>query len=93
MKLNAVQTKRIEEEFGVETISEDHPVYPNLKETFGDHTFVMDTEGLNIVEPESSAEGGNGKVVRLASWTEDRTALKVHAPQFLPVIVKLQADD
>lgn len=93
MKLNAVQTKRIKDEFGVETISEDHPVYPNLKEHFGDHTFVMDAEGLNIVEPESSAEDANGKVVRLASWTEDRTALTVHAPQVLPVNVNLQADD
>jgi len=93
MKLNALQTKRIEDEFGVQTVSEEHPVYPKLRETFGDHTFVMDTDGLNIVEPQSSAEGANGKVVRLASWMEDRTTLKVHEPQVLPVSVNLLADD
>ena len=93
MRLSAEQAKRVEDEFGVETIEEDHPIFPKLQEVFGDHTFVMDSEGLNIIEPESSDESANGRVVRLASWSDDKSALNVHEPQVLPVNVNLQAGE
>lgn len=93
VKLTATQGKKVEDQFGVEVIPEDHPLHPKLLEAFGDHTFVMDATGLNIIEPDPEADNGNGMVVRLATWAEDRSALNVHDPKPLPVKVDLQADE
>jgi len=98
MRLNAAQGKKIEDEFGIQTISEDHSVYPKLAEVFGDHTFLIDADGLNIVEPtplpdSSSVSVSSGTVVRLASWTEDQESLTVQEPEVLSVKVDLQTDD
>jgi hypothetical protein len=49
MKLNAVQLRKIEEQFGVEAIPEEEPVTSDLKEVFGDHTFFLDS-GSELVE-------------------------------------------
>jgi hypothetical protein len=37
--------------------SEDHPVIPELNDLFGEHTFFLDHNGLNIVEPAEAAAG------------------------------------
>lgn len=92
MKLNTAQAKRVEDEFGVATIPDDHPLYPKLVEAFGDHTFVLDSGGLNIVEPDASPDAASGTVVRLATWSEDKSSLNVHEPQVLSVKVNLEAD-
>lgn len=93
MKLSAAQAKKVEDQFGVETIPDDHPVYPKLAEVFGEHTFVIDSAGLNIVEPNPAPGTTSGTVVRLASWTEDRSSLSVHEPQVLSVVVNLEVDE
>lgn len=89
MKMDAALQRKVEDELGVEAIPEEHPVMPKLKEVFGDHTFFLGSEGLNIVESDPSPDNSDGKVVKLATWSEDRTELKGHEPQLLPVTIDL----
>jgi hypothetical protein len=90
MKLEGMQLQTVEDQLGVDSIPEEHPVTPELKRAFGDHTFFLDAEGLNIVEPDPSEQSARGAVVKLASWTENRDALRGHDPEVLPVIVKFE---
>ncbi len=93
MKLNAAQLRKVEEQLGVDAVPEEHPVIPDLKEAFGDHTFFFDTAGLNIVEPNPSPESSSGNVVKVATWASDeRTKLLSHEPEVLPVTVDLGSD-
>jgi hypothetical protein len=93
MKLNSRQLQRVEEQLGVQAIPEEHPATIDLEETFGKHTFFLDREGLNIVEPALSKNSG-GNVVKLASWSsEARTELLSHRPEVLPVSVDLEDPD
>ena len=58
MKLTSAQIERTLSQFEAEAIPESHPVLPRLNELFGDHTFFIDSDGLNIVEPtDGSARG------------------------------------
>ncbi len=91
MKLNAVQLRKIEEQFGVEAIPEEEPVTSDLKEVFGDHTFFLDSDGLNIVEPNVFPESSIGNVVKVASWSSDeQTKLLRHEPEVLSITVDLE---
>jgi len=87
MKLDTAQRERVEEQLGVEAIPEEHPVTPELKKAFGDHTFFVDSQGLNIIEPNPSSDNLRGNVLKLASWTEGQDALQGHEPEILPVTV------
>jgi len=92
VKLNDEQRRAVEDQFGVEAIPEQHEVAPNLREAFGDHTFLVDSDGLNIVESDSDSET-TASVVRVASWTSDqRDALRAHDPEALPVTVALKSN-
>ncbi len=93
MKLNAVQLRKVEEQFGVEAIPEEEPVSSDLKEAFGDHTFFLDADGLNIVELKVFPESSVGNVVKIASWSSDeQTELLRHEPEVLPITVDLESD-
>ncbi len=93
MKLNAAQIRKVEEQLGVEAIPEEHPVTPDLRKSFGDHTFFLDATGLNIVEPNPSPESSSGNVLKVATWASDeRTKLLSHEPEVLPVTVDLGSD-
>ncbi len=97
MKLDDAQLSAVEEQLGVQAIPDEHPVAPSLREACGDHSFFLSAEGLSVVEPNPEAEG-TGAVVKIASWTSDeRTELKTHEPELLPVAVSLDgsggADD
>lgn len=90
MRLNGAQQRKVEAELGVEAIPEEHPVTPQLKEAFGDHTFFLDAAGLNIVETDDAPDNDNGNVVKVASWTsEERNELRRHEPEVLDVSVDL----
>ena len=91
MKLNAVQLRKVEEQFGVEAIPEEEPVTSDLKEAFGDHTFFLDADGLNIVELKVFPESSIGNVVKVASWSSDeQTKLLRHEPEVLSITVDLE---
>ncbi len=94
MRLNAVQLRKVEEQFGVEAIPKEDPVISDLKEAFGDHTFFLDADGLNIVEPNEFPENSTGHVVKVASWSSDeQTELLRHEPEVLPITVDLESDE
>ena len=89
MKLNSTQQAHVEDQLGIEALPEENPAMPKLKEVFGDHTFFVDADGLNVVEEHPEEENTDGVIIKLASWAEDHTQLRVHEPEVLPVTVDL----
>jgi hypothetical protein len=57
---------------------------------FGEHTFFLDQNGLNIVQLEEfDPDGGpTGKLVRVASWS-GKEQLKAHDPEPTDMVVML----
>jgi hypothetical protein len=72
MKLSSAQVEHTLSQFNAQAIPDDDPVIPKLNELFGDHTFFLDSNGLNVVEPNESANAGAlaGTVVNLANWSD-----------------------
>lgn len=89
MKLSAAQQRNVEDQLGIEALPDENPAMPKLREVFGDHTFFVDADGLNVVEEHPEEENPSGVVIKLASWAEDHTQLRVHEPEVLPVTVDL----
>jgi hypothetical protein len=93
MKLSSPQVERALSQLEAQVIPENHPAVPQLNGLFGDHTFFVDGNGLNIVEPtgpgNSSAEAG--KVIRVASWSDEtHTSLAPHEPESTETVVILE---
>ena len=94
MKLSTTQRRSVESQLGVDALLEEHPVTPDLKAAFGDHTFFLDAAGLHIIEAHPSLEGSGGSVVKVASWASDEhTELLKHAPEVLQVAVDLGSEE
>lgn len=96
MKLASATVEKTLDQFDAQAIPDSHPAIPDLNKRFGDHTFFLDGDGLNIVEPtEPTAAGAPaGRVVRLASWgDEDRTNLVLHSPEETSIIVELGPEE
>jgi hypothetical protein len=99
MKLTAAQVERTLSQFKAEAIPDSHPVIPQLNNVFGEHTFFLDSIGLNIVEPIELARAGTASagagtqratVVNIANWTDGNPArLEPHEPKPTDVIVTL----
>ncbi len=51
MKLTSAQVERTLSQFEAQAIPDSHPMVPRLSELFGEHTFFLNSDGLNIVEP------------------------------------------
>ena len=92
MKLNSAQVAQTLTQFEAQVIPDDHPLIPRLNEMFGDHTFFLNSSGLNVVEPNESAEGPAGMVVNLANWSDaGLTSLAPHEPEPTEVVVILES--
>ncbi len=94
MKLNPAQLEQTLTQFEAQVIPDDHPLVPELNELFGDHTFFLDGNGLNVVEPNESTEAGvpAGTVVNVASWSDAQmTGLTPHKPEPTEVVVILES--
>jgi hypothetical protein len=94
MKLNSTQIEQTLTQFEAQVIPENHPLVRKLNELFGDHTFFLDGNGLNVVEPNESTPAGAaaGKVVSLANWTDaELTSLTPHEPVSTEVVVILES--
>jgi hypothetical protein len=92
MRLDSTLVERTLSQFEAEAIPDNHPVVPQLNRLFGDHTFFLNSNGLNIVEPAEPREGGTqaGKVVKLASWSDaNPTKLEPHEPELTDVVIVL----
>jgi hypothetical protein len=93
MKLNSTQLKQTLTQFEAQALPDDHPLVPQLNELFGDHTFFLDGNGLNVVEPKESTDAGVpvGTVVNVASWSDaELTSLMPHEPEPTEVVVMLE---
>jgi hypothetical protein len=89
MKLSSVQAQRLEQQIDAQIIPDDHALLPQLERAFGRHTFFLDSEGLNIVEP-SPSDRQIGNVVKLANWIDDRhTTLEPSEPEPMPLEIRL----
>ena len=92
MRLTSALVERTLSQFEAEAIPDSHPAVSELNRLFGDHTFFLDSNGLNIVEPAQSPETGvqAGKVVNLASWDDaDPPSLTLHEPEPTDVVIVL----
>jgi hypothetical protein len=90
MKLTSAQIERTLTQFEGEVIPDNHPVIPQLNSLYGEHTFFLDSHGLNIVEPGEASEAGvqSAKVVNLANWSDaNPKRLKAHEPELTDVVV------
>jgi hypothetical protein len=94
IKLNSAQVAQTSTQFEAQVIPDDHPLVPKLNELFGDHTFFLDGNGLNIVEPNESIDAGApaGTVMNLANWSDALlTSLAPHEPEPTEVVVILES--
>jgi len=90
MRLTSAEVERTLSQFEAQAFPDNHPVVPQLRELFGDHTFFLDRNGLNIVEPAEPAQAGTqaGKVVNLADWS-DADRLAPHEPEATDIFIVL----
>jgi hypothetical protein len=94
MKLNSAQVERALSQFEAQALPDDHPVVPQLASMFGDHTFFIDSGGLNVLEPTEASEPESpiGMIVNLAYWSDETlTKLSPHEPEPTGVIVNLES--
>jgi hypothetical protein len=92
MKLNSEQVERTLSQFEAHALPEDHPAVAQLNSLFGDHTFFLDSNGLNVLEPGDGGESGiqTGQIVNLANWSDPSlTNLMPHEPEPTGVTVSL----
>ena len=92
MKLNGQQVAKVHDQTGGNPIPENHPLFSDLKDVFGDHTFYVVPDGLCVWETmETSNNGGDVmKAMVVASWTDEtKTELMPHDPQPTSLIVTL----
>ena len=59
MKLNSTQLKQTLSQFEAEVLPEDHPALKQLNGIYGDHTFLLDSSGLNV--PRARRNAGTGR--------------------------------
>jgi hypothetical protein len=93
MKLNSTQLERTLSQFEAEVLPDDHPALKQLSGMFGDHTFFLDSSGLNVLEPAGTpeTETATGEIVNLASWSDGTlTSLRPHEPEPTGVLVVLE---
>jgi hypothetical protein len=91
MRLSHARVEQTLSQFEAHVIPESHPVMDQLKGLYGDHTFFLAANGLNIVERVGRTEAGGeaATVVNLASWTdESATSLVPHEPEATEVVVE-----
>jgi hypothetical protein len=95
MKLNSALVARALNQYEAQAIPDNHPVLGQLNSLFGDHTFFLDSRGLNIVEPAGATDTGaqTAQVVKLAEWRDaNRTSLVPHEPEPTEVVIVLGGD-
>ena len=89
MKLTDSQAATAREVLGADPIPADHPVAAQLSETFGDHSFYLDNNGLLVFEPVSD-EPDKSCLFLIAAWTdEDRKQLGGIQPQATNIVLDL----
>ena len=66
-----------------------------MNELFGDHTFFIDSNGLNIVEPTDQPAAGRtqaARIINVADWSDEtQSDLAAHEPEPTDAIVELES--
>lgn len=96
MKLTSALIARTLDQFDAQPIPEDHPAVAQLNSLFGEHTYFLDGNGLNIIEPTGEANSGaqRAQVIKIAEWKdEERTSLVPHEPELGEVIILRDGGD
>jgi len=94
LKLSARQIRHTTDQISAQALPEDHPMMAELIPLFGEHTYFLDKEGLEIVEKTGELPDGTqtASIIKLARWADMyRTALAPHAPEPTDVVVRLKA--
>jgi hypothetical protein len=95
MKLTSAQVERTINQFEAQALPDGHPAVPQLNEMFGDHTFLLDSNGLNILEPADEAPRERvqaARVINLANWSDENlTRLAPHEPEPTGAIIELDS--
>ena len=95
MKLNSMQVEQILGQFEARALPDDHPLVPRLSKLFGEHTFFLNSDGLNVVEPNENTPAGahEGTVVKNANWSDaDFSSLAPHEPELTEIVVMLKTE-
>lgn len=100
MKLNTAQVERTVNQLQAQALPDDHPLMPQLNRLYGEHTFFLNSNGLNIVEPADDALdvpapaiSSVGVVVNVANWTDSNPPkLEAHEPEPTDNTVSLAPD-
>ncbi len=95
MKLNSTQVEQILGQFEAKALPDDHPLVSKLSKLFGDHTFFLNSNGLNVVEPNENTQAGRhaGTVVNIANWGDsDFSSLAPHEPELTDITVMLETE-
>ena len=85
MRLTTLQIAHAERQLQAAAIAETASIVERLRAVFGNHTFLVDPDGLNILESfdEDQSEGAPEALtaIQLAAWTDDtRQSLATHQP-------------
>ena len=95
MKLTSAQVERTINQFEAQALPDSHPAVPQLSEMFGDHTFLLDSNGLNILEPADEAPRERvqaARVINLANWSDENlTRSAPHEPEPTGAIIELDS--
>ena len=100
MKLNTAQVERTVDQLQAQALPDNHPLIPQLNRLYGDHTYFLNGDGLNIVEPADQALdipvqriSGMGVVFNVAYWTDSNPPkLEAHEPEMTENTVSLATD-
>jgi len=95
MRLSTAQIEQTLAQFPAEPIPADHPAASKLQGLFGDHTFFLDGNGLNIVEPleKDERDGPSCIVLNVASWADSSgQSLQPHEPESTEQMVFLEIE-
>jgi hypothetical protein len=95
MKLNSTQVEQILGQFEAQALPDDHPLVPKLSKLFGEHTFFLNSNGLNVVEPNEGTpvDAHEGTVVNIANWSDSEcSSLAPHDPELTEIVVMLKTE-
>jgi hypothetical protein len=100
MKLNTAQVEKTVNQLQAQALPDDHPLIPQLNRLYGEHTFFLNSNGLNIVEPAddvldvpASEMSAMDVVVNVADWTDSTPPkLEAHEPEVTENTVSLAID-
>ena len=96
MKLSPAMVAQTLVQFEAQPIPENHPAVPELNKVFGDHTFFLDADGLNVLEPAQTDREGAPvwQVVKVAAWKDaSQTSLMPHEPEPTDVVIVPRPED